>query len=435
VIDHVYVLCGKTHGICVGRVENITIKNCRVEDVWGTGIWGTYTRRSNIVNNYVTETEDAGIDITSNGTVAGAAWVDGSDIIIRGNKLVRVAYGIGVHGADNSIVDGNIINTTYGVSIRASNDVAGGHTTPGRVSITNNHIIDPWTLYGAGETNADDIYTTVAGTHGAIEAWTDDELTISNNTIYDNASLITGYRALYVGGKHMAINGNNIETDAVIAISLGGSTDATVLGEDVDYLNMTGNIIVDAESTYGMIFNGIAAGAITGNIIDTKGTVIYSVYSGDILIEANNIKGYTTLYTNAGGSKNIVFRNNIGACDIPTSWPTAKTDTAILTVAEVLTGIISATPTAAATYTLDTGTLFDANGYFATYQWFDWSIINLASAAADRIITVAGDTGHTIVGLATVAANHATTGALHGSSARFRTQKTAANTFITYRIG
>jgi hypothetical protein len=91
VIDHVYVLGGKTHGICLGRTENVTIKDCRIEDIWGTGIWGTYTRRSNIVDNYVTETEDAGIDITSNGTVAGAAWVDGSDIIIRGNRLVRVA--------------------------------------------------------------------------------------------------------------------------------------------------------------------------------------------------------------------------------------------------------------------------------------------------------------------------------------------------------
>jgi len=59
-----------------------------------------------------------------------------------------------------------------------------------------------------------------------------------------------------------------------------------------------------------------------------------------------------------------------------------------------------------------------------TNQSFEWSVINLA--AATHIITVtAAATGHTVVGNMAVAA---------ASSGRFLTRKTAANTFISYRI-
>ena len=56
-------------------------------------------------------------------------------------------------------------------------------------------------------------------------------------------------------------------------------------------------------------------------------------------------------------------------------------------------------------------------------QTFEWSVINLA--ADTHAITVTANTGHTLVGNMVVAAN---------TSARFATRKTAANTFITYRL-
>lgn len=115
--------------------------------------------------------------------------------------------------------------------------------------------------------------------------------------------------------------------------------------------------------------------------------------------------------------------------------PTAKTTAATLTIAELLTGIITATHTAGATvaYTLPTGTDTDAALTFATNDSFDWSLINLSAAAADTI-TLTANTAHTIVGNAIVQSVHATTGLIYGSSALFRTRKTAANTFVTYRI-
>ena len=106
--------------------------------------------------------------------------------------------------------------------------------------------------------------------------------------------------------------------------------------------------------------------------------------------------------------------------------PIAKSATATLTIAELLTGIVTTSGTAAITLTLPTGTLTDA-GVIApalpVNGCFDWAIINTGTSSG--AVTVAAGTGHTLVGSATVAI---------GTSAGFRTRKTAANTFVTYRV-
>jgi len=115
--------------------------------------------------------------------------------------------------------------------------------------------------------------------------------------------------------------------------------------------------------------------------------------------------------------------------------PTAETTAATLTIAELLTGIITGTHAAGATqaYTLPTGTLSDAGVDIDADQSFEWSLINLSAAAADTITVTAG-AGHTIVGNPIVQSAHVSTGGIYGSSGLFRSRKTAANTFVTYRI-
>lgn len=93
-----------------------------------------------------------------------------------------------------------------------------------------------------------------------------------------------------------------------------------------------------------------------------------------------------------------------------------------LTATLMFAGLVTSTTAAAVTGTLPTGTVLDAAGSFAVDDCFDWSVINTGGTNA---FTVAAATGHTIVGAAAVAAS--TTG-------RFRTRKTAANTFVTYRL-
>jgi hypothetical protein len=106
--------------------------------------------------------------------------------------------------------------------------------------------------------------------------------------------------------------------------------------------------------------------------------------------------------------------------------PTAKTADATLTIAELLTGIVTATSASAAALTLPTGALTDAGvagGTLKADQSFEWSVINLGSSSG--AVTMTAGTGHTYVGSVTVAIS---------TSARFRTRKTAADTFVTYRI-
>jgi hypothetical protein len=112
---------------------------------------------------------------------------------------------------------------------------------------------------------------------------------------------------------------------------------------------------------------------------------------------------------------------------------TAETTAATLTIAELLTGIITGTHTVGGTaaYTLPTGTLSDAGVGMAVNDSFDWVLINLSAAEADTITVTAG-TAHTIVGNAVVLSSHSNT--IASSSAQFRTVKSAANTMVTYRI-
>lgn len=95
--------------------------------------------------------------------------------------------------------------------------------------------------------------------------------------------------------------------------------------------------------------------------------------------------------------------------------------TGALTSAMILNGLVTSTTGAAVVATLPTGTVLDLASEFAVNDSFDWSVI----ATGANAFTVTAATGHTVVGVAAVATV---------TSGRFRTRKTAANTFVTYRL-
>ena len=95
----------------------------------------------------------------------------------------------------------------------------------------------------------------------------------------------------------------------------------------------------------------------------------------------------------------------------------------LLTAADILSGIVTATPTTGRNVQLPTGSNMDLGTEFAIGDSIDWSLITLAAFA----LTITVNTTMTIVGAAATAG---TTGA----AARFRTRKTAADTFVTYRL-
>lgn len=108
--------------------------------------------------------------------------------------------------------------------------------------------------------------------------------------------------------------------------------------------------------------------------------------------------------------------------------PNTATSTATLTTTQLLGGILLGSPgSSAATYTTPTGTEIDAVLVNAkTGSTFDLSIQNV-NGSGSGIITLAGGTGVTISGLATVVATA-------GTANIWRFRKTGTATYTAYRI-
>jgi hypothetical protein len=95
----------------------------------------------------------------------------------------------------------------------------------------------------------------------------------------------------------------------------------------------------------------------------------------------------------------------------------------IATAANVLTGIVTSTLTQARNLQLPTGANLDLATEWAIGEAFDCTFMTLGAFA----LTITVNTGVTIVG-------NPTSAATAGSAVRFRLRKTAADTFIAYRL-
>lgn len=101
--------------------------------------------------------------------------------------------------------------------------------------------------------------------------------------------------------------------------------------------------------------------------------------------------------------------------------PVALNATGAVTAAAILGGIVTSTTAAAVAGTVPTGAVMDASSSFNVGDSVDWSVIVTGANA----FTVTAASGHTLVGNMVVAA---------GKAGRFRTRKTAADTFVTYSL-
>jgi hypothetical protein len=161
--------------------------------------------------------------------------------------------------------------------------------------------------------------------------------------------------------------------------------------------------------------------------------------ANDLLTVVNNTTYVSSAFTNAtnviiqAGASGAYYSVGV-APDIsnngnwqPQGAPANIADGAsmIATAANVLTGIVTATPTQARDIQLPTGANLDLATQWAVGDSFDFSVITLAAFA----LTLTVNTGITAI------VGSAATGATSGSVARFRLRKTAADTFTAYRIG
>lgn len=147
----------------------------------------------------------------------------------------------------------------------------------------------------------------------------------------------------------------------------------------------------------------------------SAGQTVFGAYASGatIIVEA----GAARVFYSVGVSPiaNPVLQTKVQAV------PGTLNATGTLTAALMEAGIVTSTSAAAVAATLDTGAVMDAAVDFAIGDSFDWSLIN----TGPNTVTVTASTGHTIVGTATV---------VTVVSSRWRTKKTAADTFVTYRL-
>lgn len=122
--------------------------------------------------------------------------------------------------------------------------------------------------------------------------------------------------------------------------------------------------------------------------------------------------------------RTAVTQDDSGVVRVLQGAPGTLNATGTLTAALLAAGIVTSTTAAAVVATLDTGTLMDAAfPEFAIGEAFDWSAIN---SGPDTFTVTAAASGHTVVGAGAVAT---------ATSGLFRTRRTAAATWVTYRIG
>lgn len=149
--------------------------------------------------------------------------------------------------------------------------------------------------------------------------------------------------------------------------------------------------------------------------VDAGVEYITSAYSAATQIKI--IPGASAVYYQEGVAGTVLERRGMRGQPAPGVLDA----TGALTAAMMSAGIVTS---AAATVagTVPTGTVMDASFEMEIGESFDWSVIKLGANA----FTVTAATAHTIVGVAVVAT---------ATSALFRTRKTAAATYVTYRIG
>ena len=121
-----------------------------------------------------------------------------------------------------------------------------------------------------------------------------------------------------------------------------------------------------------------------------------------------------------------------------TKWPAHTTESAsalTVTIAMILTGVITMDPTADRAWTLPTAALAVAGVTGAAIgDCIDFSVINTGTAGADEIITVAAGANGTLVGSGAVLTSDPVNDAFSGGSGLFRLRFTAVTGTETYHV-
>jgi hypothetical protein len=237
---------------------------------------------------------------------------------------------------------------------------------------------------------------------------------VAGGVVYGASTTAMGVTAIGTAGQVLQSNGASAPTWVTSpAAGAGGSN------TQIQYNNSG---VLAGNSTYTMVSGVMKENGYNfvsqADVGTSPSQIPLNQYLGSMAYQDEN-----SVNIGGGTATNI---QQLGNAFISQPTPSAVNASATLTIAQLLTRIITTNSATAVAFTLPTGTLTDAgilSGQLLINQSFDWNIINTGSAVG--VITVSGGTGNTLVGSGVLAIT---------TSATFRSVKTATNTFVTYRI-
>lgn len=289
----------------------------------------------------------------------------------------------------------------------------------GGVSIATRDSGVAWTIFNSGAnlylsnpTNGNVAYFAIDGSYttstGSITA-----LNMAPGNVY--------FKTPGSANKMNLSMGSTLTANRSLTVLTGDATRSVTLNSDVI---LSGTNTGDQTIT----LTGNVTGTGTGSFATTIASIPSAATATTQAANDNTTKVATTAYADTGLALKAPIANPVftGTMYWQQGAPVAINATATLTIANLQTGIITTTNTVAVSLTLPTGTLTDAgilSGTLASDRMFDWYTVNLGSSSG--AITLVAGTGHTIVGSATCAI---------ATTCHWGTRKTAANTYVTYRL-
>jgi hypothetical protein len=398
----------------------------------GFSVAGGTTSKTLTINNSITL---AGTDSTTitlpatSGTIPlnNQAFYIGTQSITINQGTGTITSLPGVTSINGSTIP--LAGTWYTAPTIGSTTIASGTTyttLPGVTSVNGTTIPSGATLVTSGAnsniTSLSGLTTALSVAQGGTGTGTVGIAAFNNITGYTSSGATGTTSTNIVFSTSPTITTPVIDTINISALGTSGSLWNTTM--------TTGSISMGGALTTGGI--NIATGTAfngTVSIASGAGTVNKTINIG-----TSSTTGTTaiTLGSSAGATSTIALQGSVasvrGVSYFYQPAVTALTATATLTIAQLLTEVVTVTSTTAVTLTLPTAALMDGGVpttvTAVTTSAFDWSVINLGSSAG--AVTMAAGTSHTYVGSTTVAI---------GTSARFRSVRTAATpTWITYRI-
>jgi hypothetical protein len=375
------------------------------------------------------------------------------------------------------------ITSSYALYVNSGTSYFGGTVTVpgGKFSLSGNVTQSYWTTIGPGFniaaasyiSNSGGLTGTLSTAHSIATPTflsTTATQTVTNGvTLYiangpsGSANVtITNPYALYIAAGKTFFGGDvvvgastlNIANTNATTVNFAGAGTTIGIGATTGTLTLNNPTVVGSQTTVNL-FNTTTttlnfAGAATTMLIGTASTTNFTLGGGTAGAGVINLfagpttgvtlnlgTALTTSSINIGTSQttgNLVLGNTsstTGQIQLKSNLalyqpapPSTITATGALVVASMKLRIIQVTSATAVTLTPDTGTTIDAAfSGMAVDTAFEFTIINTGSAAG--AVTMAVATGVTYIGSTTVAIS---------TSGTFRARKTAANTFVMYRV-